>query len=51
VNVDRASTVATVRDDRPLDDGSGWFVAADVNPDGSNSETIHLMVYAVCVDA
>jgi hypothetical protein len=41
-----------VRDNRPLDDGSGWYAAADVNPHGGTSdETRHLMVYAICINA
>jgi len=40
-----------VRDDRPLDDGSGWYAAADVDPHSSRTDqTVHLMVYAICVN-
>jgi hypothetical protein len=51
VEVDHASIVSLMRDDRPLDDGSGWYVAANIDPDGSSSETVHLLVYAVCLNA
>jgi len=50
VEVDHATVVALVRDDHPLADGTGWFASADVNPNGTGSETIHLLVYAVCVN-
>jgi len=51
IEVDHASIVALMRDSRPLDDGTGWYVSANVDPDGSNFETVHLLVYAVCVNA
>ena len=51
VEVDHASTVALMRDNRPLDDGTGWYAAANIDPDGTNSSTVHLQVYAVCVNA